>query len=348
MHCGMVPRVTRRRAVQAGCTAALAALAGCFGGDNNSDDGSENNTGGPDDRSQNNGNKNNGGENGEAAVRPYTEYVATDEAGAATAIYQDSVAIEAVSDDFDNLVSDSEDPLLLLAAQGANALIDSSLTLEGLGLGELLDSGETALDSDIEALALASQAFVAMGSVQTAEVESTLRSAAGQLGMFEQTAERGPHTFYQPASGGTTTVAVSPRDILVAASPDPIERATAAARGDRPRARETVEEFGWVLDAVDDPDVAFAGHGDPSEGDTGNTTGVLSGTSSFITTHTFGNNSLTADVAAVYPSAGALDDAADSLEARLGSEADDVGFEFDTDRVSVTGTYQVSEGTDGG
>ena len=337
----MVPSISRRHLVQGGCTAALVALAGCLGGDG---DGTDNGSGNGTDNGGGNGTDNGGGE---AAVRPYPEYVATDDAGEATAIYADFVAIEAVSDEFDDLISDSEDPLLLLPARGTNLLLNSSLSLEGLGLGELLDSGETQLQSEVQAVTLASQAFVAMGSLQTGEIETVLRSAAGQLGSFEQSAERGPYTFYQPAGDETTTVALSDTDILVADSAGPVERATAAATGSRPRAVDAVDEFGWVLDAVDDPDVAFAGHASPSEDESGNTTGALSGSSSFIATHTFDSDRVTAEIAAVYPSADALDGATGSLEATLGSEANDVSFEFDTDRVSVTGTYQADAETDG-
>jgi hypothetical protein len=358
----MVPSISRRHLVQGGCTAALVALAGCLGGDgdgtdgspddgggNGSDDGGGNGTddGGGNGTDDGGGNENGGDGNGEASVRPYPEYVATDDAGEATAIYADFVAIEAVSDEFDDLISDSEDPLLLLPARGTNLLLNSSLSLEGLGLGELLDSGETQLESEVQAVTLASQAFVAMGSLQTGEIETVLRSAAGQLGSFEQSAERGPYTFYQPAGDETTTVALSGTDILVADSAGPVERATAAATGSRTRAADAVDGFGWVLDAVDDPDVAFAGHASPSEDGTDNSTGALSGSSSFIATHTFDSDRVTAEVAAVYPSADALDGATGSLEATLGSEADDVSFEFDTDRVSVTGTYQAGADTGG-
>jgi hypothetical protein len=349
----------------------LLALAGCLGGDDGDDpendsggDGTGGNdsggdgTGGDDTGGNGTGGDGSGGDgtggdgsgngSGQTPVRPYPEYVATDDAGEVTAIYADFAAIEQVSGEFDNLISDSEDPLLLLPARGTNLLLNASLTLEGLGLGELLDSGETGLDSEVAALALASQAFVAMGSVQTGEISSTLQSAAGRLGSFEQSAERAPYSFYQPADGGTTTVAVSEREIVVADSPGPVERATETVRGERPQAVEAVAEFGWVLDAVDDPDVAFAGHASPTDDGAQSTTGALSGSSSFLATHSFGSESVTADVAAVYPSADALDEASENLEATLGSEADDASFEFDSDRVTVSGTYQVSgEGNNG-
>lgn len=355
----MVPPVRRRRILQASCTAGLVALAGCLGGDdsdadNNSgpdgDDGgpggNDNGTGGGDDGTGGDGN---GNGQGETEPRQYREYVATDDAGEATAIYADFtslVALQEAGSGFDNLVTDSEDPLLLLPAQGLNLLLEASVTLDRLGLGELLDLGRGTLDSEVDSFLLASEAFVATGTFTPELIRQRLESDAGNFGSFEVSEERGAHTIYQPVEGGTLRIAVSAVDILVAETGTPVNRAIETVRGNRARADEAVDEFGWVLDAVDDPDVVFASQGDPPEDSAEDGPAApLSGTSSFVTTHAFGPNQVSAEAAAVFPSAEDLDDTTEEdLQASLGSEAADSSFEFDTDRMSVTATYSTSVG----
>jgi hypothetical protein len=339
----MVPPVSRRRALQASCAAGLAAVAGCLGGDSSED--SDDGTG--DDSGDENGTDNGNTPGGGVDLRPYPEYVTTDDAGEATAIYADFAALESAGGGFEDLVSDSQDPLLLIPAQGTNLLLESSLTLESLGLAGLLNSGESDTASEIDALLLAGRAFVAMGTVEPDEVVEALTSDSGEFGVFESTGENGAYTLYQQTDGGSTTVAVSQADIVAANSRGPVERAVEAAVGDRTRARNAVDEFGWVLDAVDDPDVAFAGHGSsPAGSGTEGPLAALSDASSFITTHTFTDTELTAEAAAVFPSQEALDDATESLETSLGSEASDPAFEFGEDRLSVTASYQASASDD--
>lgn len=365
----MVPPVRRRRILQASCTAGLVALAGCLGGDDsdtgndgddNGTDGGGDETGGDDDGTSGDddgtsgddsgtGGDGNGNGQGETEPRQYREYVATDDAGEATAIYADFtslVALQEAGSGFDNLVTDSEDPLLLLPAQGLNLLLEASVTLDRLGLGELLDLGRGTLDSEVDSFLLASEAFVATGTFTPALIRQRLESDAGNFGSFEVSEERGAHTIYQPVEGGTLRVAVSAVDILVAETGTPVDRAIETVRGNRTRADEAVDEFGWVLDAVDDADVVFASQGDPPEDSAEEGPAAsLSGSSSFVTTHAFGPNQVSAEAAAVFPSAEALDETTEEdLQASLGSEATDSSFEFDTDRMSVTATYSASVG----
>ena len=367
----MIPPVSRRQLVLMSCAAGLTALAGCLGGgdddsntasgtngaNKNSSDGE--NGGGDDDSNGANGNSSdgeNGGGDGDSngangtdgslpALRPYPEYVATDQEGEALAIYANLASLGAANSGFNDLISNSEDPLLLIPAEGTSILLNSSVTLESLGLGALLDRGETGLQSRVGGLLLASGAFVALGDIATEEIAQTLESDSG--GAFEQQRETGSHTLYQQAGEGGVVVAVSEAAVVVANDQATVERAVEAAEGNRERAGTTVEGFGQVLDAVDDPDVAFAGHGSATEQpDEGDPTAALSGASSFMTAHTFDGDELTAEAAAVFPSAAALDDAREQLEATLGSEAGNSSIEFDTDLVTATATYQAGT-TDG-
>lgn len=336
----MVPSISRRRALRASCVAGLAALAGCLGDDDDDSNGEDielpNGTNG-------NGNGN-GGEVGTADVRPYREFVAGDEAGEVTAIYADLVAMESVQAGFEeDLIGDTEDPLLLIPALGVQTVLRLSVTLEAVGLGPLLDRDGGEFESELEALAVAGQAFIAAGTIEPDEVDDVLREDTEDgLGPFEPVDDIGEFTLYQLEAGDAeNTLAVSSTEIISAGTRPPVERAVEAAEGDRQRATEEFAPFEWVLDAVDEHHIALAGHGElPTDPDEQPAFESLADSVSFAATHRFGTDDVTAEAAAVFESAAALDDVSDGIEASFGSEGEDVALEFDDDRFSVTGTYQ--------
>ena len=353
----MVPQIGRRRLVQASGTAALLALAGCLGGDSNdeNDTATDDGTGDGDDSSdggRNGDDSSDGGENGDdpgggPESRPYPEYLTANDAGDVSAAYVDFGAIQTAGSEFDSLIEGSEDPLLLLPAEATRLAVSGSAVLDTLGLGPLVGDQESDLDSEVDALLLAGGTFVALGTVVPGEIAERLRQGSGQQAPFGPGEETGAYTIYEATGEGTTTVAVSSTDIVVANNRSSVERAVAAVRGERERATESIEAFGWVLDEIDDPDVVFAGHGtSPESPDGENPADALSGATSFVAAHTFSDDRLSAEAAAVYPSAEALEGATERLETTFGSDTEDALFDFGTDRVSVTGIYR--PGTDGG
>jgi len=354
--------VDRRRVVQASCTAGILALAGCLGGDDDendtaTDDGSGDGNNSPDgggngdDSSDGRDDVDDGSDEGAsdpgdgAEPRPYPEYLAANDAGEVSAAYADFGAIQTAGSEFDSLIEGSEDPLLLLPAEATRLAVSGSAVLDTLGLGPLVGDRESNLDSEVDALLLAGGTFVALGTLVPGEIAERLRQGSGQQTPFGPGEETGAYTIYEATGEGTTTVAVSNTDIVVAGDRSSVERTLAAVRGERERATESIEAFGWVLDAVDDPDVVFAGHGtSPDSPDGESPVDALSDATSFVATHTFGDDRLSAEAAAVYPSAEALEDATGRIETTFGSDAQDVLFDFEPDRVSVTGTYH--SGTD--
>ena len=342
----MVPQMGRRHLVRASCAAGLLALAGCLGGDN----GDENDTTGDGSDSSNGTDSGDDGSNGNnpgdgAEPRPYPEYITATDTGEVSAAYADFEAIQTAGSEFDNLIQGSEDPLLLLPAEATRLAVSGSAVLDSLGLGPLVGDQETDLDSEIEALLLVGGTFVALGTVVPEEITQRLRQGTGQEGPFGPGEETGAYTIHQPTGEGTTTAAVSGTDIIVANNRPPVEQTVAAVQGERERATESIEAFGWVLDAIDDPDVVFAGRGtSPGSPDAENPTNALSDATSFAAAHRFSDDRLSAEAAAVYPSAEALDDATERLETTFGSDSQNTLFDFDADRVSVTGLYR--PGTD--
>lgn len=317
----MVPQ-SRRRLLQTGCAAGVVALAGCLGGDGDSQDGDTN-----------------GGENGgQSTPQPYPEFVATGAQGAATAVYADFNELQSNDDGFDSLFSESSDPLLLLPAQGVGLLQRSSAQFQAIGLGSLLDPGSDETESAVGGVLLATRALVATGEIVPAEVDEALLSTDGRFGPFEQNGERGRFELYG-ATSGPTVVAVSGTAVVVGGGRAPVERAIEAASGERTRARDEIDTFGWVLDTVEEHDVVFAGHGGEAEDDAN----ALSDADSFAATHRFGGGQLRAELAAVYESGAALDDATEELETVFGEDADSVSTEFDDDRVSIVGSYEAGD-----
>jgi len=359
----MVPQIGRRRLVQASGTVALLALAGCLGGDSNGendtatddgagdgDDSSDGGDGGDDSSDGGDGgdDSSDGNDPGDGPEpRPYPEYLTANDAGEVSAAYADFGAIQTAGSEFDSLIEGSEDPLLLLPAEATRLAVSGSAVLDTLGLGPLVGDRESDLDSEVDALLLAGGTFVALGTVVPGEIAERLRQGSGQQAPFGPGEETGAYTVYEATGEGTTTVAVSRTDIVVANNRSSVERAVAAVRGERERATEGIEAFGWVLDEIDDPDVVFAGHGTSPESPEGENPGdALSGATSFVAAHTFSDDRLSAEAAAVYPSAEALDEATERLESTFGSDTQDALFDFGTDRVSVTGIYR--PGTDEG
>lgn len=330
----MVPQKrSRRRVLQASGAAALVALAGCLGGDDSPDDTPDDS---PDDGTSGDGDSDIPPVE-TADVRPYPEYVAPDGAAEVSAVYVDRVAVESTRDWFDEeFIAESEDPLLLLPGVAPELLARGSITLNQAGLGALLNDG---FDSTVEASLIASGALVAAGSIDTDEIGERLQTETETpIRAFEQVDEVGAYSLYEPATGAENVIAVSETDIIWAGDRDPVERAIETVGGDRERATVAVGSFGWVLDAVGDHHVAFAGHGEPAD-DPQEEFDVLSEADSFASTHAFENGTIRAELAAVFGSEAALDRAADEIEETFGTEAAELSAEFGDDRVHIAGSY---------
>jgi len=330
----MVPNTWHRRDIlRAGGVATVAGLAGCLGSDDSED--TEPVDPGPGDPGSDDSDPQPGGDHSPletADVRPYTEYVAPDGAGDATAMYVDRVADASTGGWFESDFLDREDQLLTLPTQGYGAVSEASAVLTLAGLGTVLDS-QGRFDSEVEASLVASGAFVAAGDIDPDEIDQELRAETeAPLGAFEQVETVGGYSLYQPTSGEQTTMAVSGADI-VAGEQGAVDRVIEAAAGDRERAIAGLDAFGWVLDTVGDHQVALASNEGLAVTDS------LAGAEAVAATHGFEAGVLRAELAAVFESESALDGVAGEIDDAFGVEATDRETAFEGDRVHVSGTY---------
>jgi hypothetical protein len=304
-------------------------------------DGNDSPDGGGDGNDSPDGNNPGGG----VEPRPYPEYLTADDAGEVSVAYADFEAIQTAGGEFDNLIEGSEDPMLLLPAEATRLAVTGSTVLDTLGLGPLVGDQESDLESEVDALLLVGGTFVALGTVAPGEISERLQQGTDQRAPFGPGEETGPYTVYETTGDRTTTVAVSSTDIVVANDRSSVERTLGAVQGERERATEAIEAFNWVLGEIDDPDVVFAGHGtSPESPEDDSSANALSDATSFVAAHTFSDDRLSAEVAAVYPSTEALEGATERLETAFGSDTQDTLFDFGTDRVSVTGIYRPGAG----
>jgi hypothetical protein len=133
---------------------------------------------------------------------------------------------------------------LLLPAEATRLAVSGSAVLDTLGLGPLVGDQESDLNFEVDALLLAGGTFAALGTVVPGEITERLRQGSGQRAPFGRGEEIGAYTIYEITGEGTTTVAVSGTDIVVANNRTSVERAVATVRGERERATESIEAFG--------------------------------------------------------------------------------------------------------
>jgi hypothetical protein len=331
-----LPEISRRRVLQASCTAGIAALAGCLGGGDGGDDGGDGDGG--DDGGDGNGDPG----DGIPDVTPYAGYVTTD-TDEATAAYADMATLDGVDGFDEGAVEEAGDPLLSLPVSGLRLLSLASLRLDNAGLRPLL-FGVDELDSQAGEWVLAGQAFAVVGDVDTAEIDQGLTQGLENAPSgipYAQTDQFQGYDLYQPAeTESELTIAVSTDSVVSGETRDPVERAIGGIRGNRTHATTEFDTFAWVLEAAGDHHVAFAGHGDaPGESEGNQSSAELAGAQSFAAGHSFEGSEVTAEAAAVFDSADALEAASDEIEAAFGTAADDPTFDIGTDRFSVSATY---------
>lgn len=305
----------------------------------------------------------------------YERWLAATDDGDVEFAYLDWAALEALEDleddddeedepeDIDDFV-DEEDLLLAAPLIGATfTVIGIGFGLWGTGLNGIVNTddaaeGPTAADfeTSIEELLVVNDGFVLAGDVDVAEVDEALTDVPEDDLMttaYEQTDEYEGYDIYEPVEDddgfGMATddaIAVDDGAIVFAddtGGADPVEAiqsVLAVAAGEEDGAADDLEEFEWLLETAGHGQVVFGSYGNPGdEGDLEepaddefeDARGMVSSLGIEA------DGSANAEFAATFES---LDDETEAeLEGVLGTSTDEVEFEVDDDRVTVSASW---------
>ncbi len=236
------------------------------------------------------------------------------------------------------------DPMIAPVSEGAlSTYFFVGLDLAQYRLGRLLDDDET-FDSSVEELLQTPEAFVALGSIDPAEIDArvTAEPEAEFIRQLEQTDGIGPYDVYTPVEADDAAIAAGDDALAVASeTADPIatlETVVGAAEGDVERATDESEAFAWTLSSADGGDAVVGQYGPEAGSD-----GLVD----------FGYEELE-DAEAVVSSlivedaetstgtfAAVIDDPDEgALEDLLGASGENRSVEVDGDRVTATATWR--------
>ncbi|WP_436934442.1 hypothetical protein [Halovenus marina] len=331
-----MPPLERRRFLQLSAAATATALAGCLGTDEK---------------------------------RSYTDWIPTADDGLLTAYADFAISTESEeasqllplmfpstgqSDDAEFVptvsgLDETDDLCLTVPLEvGGRVMGGAVLSIAASGLGYLVDPERPTQGTD--ELFVANDVVVGTGDIDTQRADERLKSgtedAFGQMS-FEVVDEHRDFTIYQPTTGDTDAIiAVSEDAVLVGRTRDALRTVIDTERGDHGRATDNLAVFEWLVET------AGAGHfvvgwtgpanlADFYFGDVGNRPGaeLVTQQDDCCSSVTFAvdDDEMTADFALRDSD---LDgEKRDRLDARLGTESDDREIEFDSQRVSVSGTY---------
>lgn len=314
----------RRRFLLSSCSVGAATLAGCLGGGDSADDG-------PGD-----------GTIPTVELGSYTNLLAPAENDETFFTYLDVVEEqpEAAIDP-----RNTDDPMITTPFGAINQLISVSAVLEFAGLSGLVDSQRVdQYETTIDAQVIANGPFALVGDIDRMEIQSVLESedSEGRALTFEQEDTVGGHLIFVGSSDEVTQrVAVSSASIIIAEQRGDIDRVVGAVTGDRTRTDEEYGAFEWLL--PDDEGYIVTGGYGPAEEDGGSVPqpGTLEGIHGLVSSLDFREASISATVSAVFGDD--LDETTRAeVEAAFGGDAADPTYDYGSDRVTITGTYDES------
>jgi hypothetical protein len=210
----------------------------------------------------------------------YSRWLALENASLEFA-YLDWAALEEfVADELEEADPDEEvppeyeaDPMVAPVSEGAlGTYLYVGLDLARYRLGRLLD--DEAFDSSVEELLRTPEAFVALGTIDPAEIDArvTAEPEAEFIRQLERTDGIGAYDVYTPVEGDDAAIAVGEDALAVASeAEDPIatlETFVGTAEGDLARAADESEGFAWTLSNAGDGDAVVGQYG-PETGDGG-------------------------------------------------------------------------------
>jgi len=346
-----------RRTVLLGSAAGVAALAGCIdaiGGD--------------------------GGNSGDG-LPSYTQLVTPGETGESLAVYLDLAAASGLEgidpSQGDEGGSATEDGLLGIPAVGFFFLAFGQLPLATAGLDVLVEDAEPfssdrkgeqsedgpAFDTELTDELLVTQGLILRGDIDTDEIAEILTTTPDDGGFsqkqaFEQVDTTDELEIYESVEGTEQVVGVGGSTIFVTETTDELEQLIGAQNGEQTRTAETSEPFEWVNTEVsggylrltlwgdNGVDESSAG-GDESSPQRGELIDEelfeAVGTTVAVASTLAGDSGETQVDLALVVDGELTDEAQSTLEDELGATADDIEFEFDGDRLLVSGTYSEPE-----
>ena len=344
----------RRRLLQlTGLTAAAstAGLAGCLGDDD--DDA-------------------NGGDDDDSPSYPsYERWLAASDDELMFA-YLDQAALEDVPSfdeteapfgEGDGELTGEDDLMLEMAAVGSLVVgLGVGIGLWGTGLDGIIEidaegTAEADFETSIDELLVVNESYVLAGEIDTEEITETLtHEPDDQFSMeavYEQTDERHGFELYEPAEDEMSpTIAVSEDAIVFAAADGDIDTVDAVTQplavnaGDADGATDTLENVGWLLETAGNGQIVFGMSGglEEAEDEVGEdevAEDELEGATGLVSSLTI-DGDVSAEVAMTFEES-IDDDTEAKLEERLGTSADDVTFDVDDDRASVSAVWDSTD-----
>lgn len=338
--------VSRRRLLQLGGAAGLAATAGCSGIL---------------------------GDDGDTDVPEYASYVTVTEAEdtdgeQAFAAYLDIAALNALPDSDQSAGGGQnddlpEDPMLALPLSGAFLIAFlGAFTLSPLGFGSVFDdTSESDGETPVDEMLLSGSGLVLLGEFDTEALDEQLTSQNDNTlaPTLEQIDETGGYTIYGSAStesgsGNQTRYAVSAEEIFVGKQTE-LDRLISLAGGDRDPAHESFEKFGWLLSQAGHGDIAFSAYapdqnlsnvGSTDENSSSGTQGGLAEFDAFesatgaASSLTFDDSGETLTAQFALTGEDFSGGAREEIESTLGNRTSDASVEFDDNRVTAEATYE--------
>lgn len=246
------------------------------------------------------------------------------------------------------------DPMIAPGSEGAlSTYFFVGLNLAPFRLGRLLDDDD-AFESTVSELLQTPEAFVVIGSIAPAEIDTRLTAEpeADFVRQLEPTTEIGEYDVYTPVDGDDAAIAVgSDALVVVSEADDPVpilETTIGAATGDGERTTDASEAFAWA--------VSSAGAGDVAVGQSGPEAGTPDDDGGLVD---FGYEEL-ADAESIVSSlsvqdeetstgefAAVIDDPDEAaLESLLGASGEQQSVDVDGDRVTATALWRERELTE--
>ena len=368
--CNMERTLRRRRLLQLAAATGTVALAGCLGdddGDTNGDDANADDANGDD---TNGDDVDNGLDDGEFTVRDYASYLAPDESNETSFGYTDFEGLSEIEDELgevdggfgepgegegDGELGEFGDPLID-APFGALFFIafGAAFGIGTTGLGPLLEEEEEReieIESTMQDILFANDSLILRGDIDTAEAETLLSTAEDAFQLYEPVDEDGEYTFYEVAGEGTgdQTIAVSAEDVIEGQQRSVVDEIVETKRGERERTVDQFPEFEWLLSTVEERQVALGGFSqdefeleDEEEVTDDPLVELDAQPMGVMYSADFSAERIEA-VAAISFDTDVTDQDESVMRDEFGTEAQEVEFTVDGNRVYILGTYDVSQ-----
>lgn len=274
--------------------------------------------------------------------------------------FEDLADLEEPESDSDGV--DEADQMFALPLAGVMlASLNSGFALGGTGLiGLIDDEHETAteFETSVDELLTVDDVVVLSGVVDTDEIDEVLTEQPddefGTNTVYEQTTETNGFDIYEPAEkddddldlsfGEEQSVAVGEDAIVLASGSenvdaiDQLQESVAAYAGDGETHVDANDDLEWLLSTAGDGDIVTGIYGDVDEDDLEDDDPLEDAHGIVSSLALVDETEVRAELAAVGDDLD--DDAEETIESEFGHTADEAEYDFDGDRVAVSGVWE--------